>query len=128
MILLKNIHLISVGISFIYFLIRGYWMLVESRWLQQKIWGRVIPDAVDTALLTSGVFLVMLTEQYPTEQDWLAAKLIALLVYVVLGSIAIKRGKTLRIRLICFALACLMYIYILGVAMQRDAFSWLVML
>ena len=128
MILLKNIHLISVGISFIYFLIRGYWMLAESRWLQRQMWARVIPDAIDTALLTSGVFLVLLTDQYPTEQAWLAAKLIALLVYIVLGSVAIKRGKTLRVRLVSFTLACLTYIYILGVAMQRDAFSWLVML
>ncbi len=128
MILLKNIHLISVGISFVYFLIRGYWMLVEARWLQRKIWARMIPDAVDTALLTSGVFLALLTEQNPTDEVWLGAKLIALLVYIVLGSVAIKRGKTLRVRLISFALACLTYVYMLGVAIQRDVASWLVML
>ena len=128
MILLKNIHLISVGVSFIYFLIRGYWMFVESKWLQREMWARVVPDAIDTVLLTSGVFLILLTEQYPTEQDWLAAKLIALLVYIVFGSIAIKRGKTLPVRLASFALACLTYVYILGVALQRDTASWLVML
>lgn len=63
---------------------------------------RTLPHVNDTLLLCAGIWLAYSLRLYPGESAWLTAKLIALLVYILLGSVALKRGKTLRIRGIAF--------------------------
>ena len=58
-------------------------------------------------------------------QPWLVAKLVALVVYVVLGSIALRRGRTQQIRAIAFVMALATFAYIVGVALSKSATSWL---
>ena len=43
--------------------------------------------------------------QYPATHAWLTAKVIGLLAYIVLGSLALKRGRTKAIRITCLGLA-----------------------
>jgi len=123
--LLKSIHIACVVTSVIYFLLRGFWMVRGSPWLQRRIWSRLVPDTVDTVLLASGASMMFLTGQYPNHEPWLAAKLLALFVYVVLGAVALHYGNTLRVRIIAFSSACLVLIYVLGVAIEHDPASWL---
>ena len=66
-------HLALVTASVLLFSLRFALMLSGSRALQHRSW-RVLPHVVDTALLASGVWLIVLTRQYPLTTDWLTAK------------------------------------------------------
>ncbi|MEG1118000.1 MAG: SirB2 family protein, partial [Janthinobacterium sp.] len=96
------------------------WMLRASPALQQR-WVKILPHLVDTALLASAITLAVWSGQSPGSQPWLAAKLCALLAYIVLGTIALKRGKTPAVRGAAFALAVLVFAYIVAVAVTKQA-------
>lgn len=121
--MLKYIHVTSVALSYSLFFARGIWMLRSSPLLQQR-WVRVAPHAVDTILLTSAIALAWQLGYSPLEQPWLAAKIVALLLYILLGTIALKRGKTRRIRVLAWLMAQTTFIYIVCVAMTHDPAPW----
>ncbi len=120
-IILKNIHVITASLSILGFIIRGIWMIQSSSMLQQK-WVKVTPHIIDTFLLVSAIALVILTSQYPGPISWLNAKIIALLIYIVLGSIALKYGKTKKIRIMSWCLALIVFAYIVLVALSKNIF------
>ena len=60
--------------------------------LQQR-WVKIVPHVVDTLLLVSALTLVFGSDQYPFEQPWLTAKVLALIVYIALGTIELKGGQ-----------------------------------
>lgn len=117
---LKHFHVTCAVLSGSLFLLRGFWMLLESPTLQRR-WVRTAPHVIDTLLLTSALIMVFWSGQYPFVQNWLTAKVIALLVYIGLGTIALKRGKTKAIRIAAFIGALLVFTYIVGVALTRQA-------
>lgn len=119
-----GIHITCVVSSFILFNLRGYWRFAEAPILQQRLWARWVPDAVDVLLLVSGVTLALLTDQNPVEDPWLAAKLAALVLYILLGSVAIKYGRTRQLRIAAWLAACLVFVYIVGVAIFHEPISW----
>jgi uncharacterized membrane protein SirB2 len=116
---IKYIHIVCAVISMTGFIIRGVWMLAESPTLQRR-WVRVAPHVVDTILLMSAIILAVNIQQYPGTHDWLTAKVIALLAYVVLGSIGLKRGRTRPVRTTAWIAALLVFGYIVGVAVTRS--------
>jgi len=89
---IKYLHITFAALSGSLFLLRGFWMLQASSMLQQR-WVKIVPHVVDTLLLVSALTLVFGSDQYPFEQPWLTAKVLALIVYIALGTIALKRGK-----------------------------------
>lgn len=95
-------------------------MLVESDRLQRR-WVKVVPHIVDTLLLTSALIMVFWSGQYPFVQSWLTAKVIALIVYIALGTIALKRGKTKEMRSGALLAAIVTFAYIVSVALTRQA-------
>ena len=90
---LLKLHIATVLLSLAGFVVRGVWMLRGSSLLRAR-WVRATPHIVDTLLLASGIGLIFTLHLYPTQQPWLVAKLVALVVYIVLGAIALKRGRT----------------------------------
>lgn len=98
---------------------RGLWMLSDSLRLNQR-WVRVVPHVVDTVLLGSAIAMAVISAQYPWAQAWLAAKLIGLLVYILCGMMALRRGKSKTTRGIYFAAAVLTFAYIVSVAITRS--------
>ncbi len=116
----KHLHMSCVALSGTLFLLRGGWMLADSGMLARR-WVRVLPHLVDTLLLTSAIVLAWWSGQYPLAQNWLTAKVLGLIVYIVLGTVALKRGRTKTVRAIAFAGALLCFAYIVGVAMTRSA-------
>lgn len=118
---LKHLHLTTVAITITLFLFRSALMLWWSKGLRWR-WLRILPHVNDSILLLSGIGLMLLTHQYPFVQPWLTAKLVALVAYILLGSLALKRGRTRRTRLqaLVAALLCLGY----PVAVARTH-SWL---
>jgi len=113
---LKDLHVICVILSGSGFVLRGLWMLCDSPHLNQH-WVRIVPHVVDTTLLGSAISMAVLTSQYPLAQDWLTAKLVGLLVYILCGTMALKRGKTKAARAVFFAAAMLAFAYIVTVAL-----------
>ena len=99
---LRQVHIACAIITITLFLLRGSLMLVDSP-LQRNVVLRYLPHAVDTVLLTTALMLATAIRQYPFAVDWLTVKVLLLVVYVVLGSIALKRGRTKRVRIAAFA-------------------------
>jgi uncharacterized membrane protein SirB2 len=120
---LKAIHVTCAALSYALFFLRGVWMLRESPLLQQR-WVRYAPHTVDTVLLASAITLAWQLGISPLEAPWLAAKIVALLAYIVIGSVALKRGRTKRIRLMAWLLAQGVFLYIVSVAMTHDPMPW----
>ena len=117
--ILKYLHVSCVILSGSGFFLRGLWMLDNSPRLQQPL-VRVVPHIVDTVLLASAVAMVVISAQYPFVVGWLTAKLIGLLIYIGCGSMALKRGRSLRQRKFFFFAALLALAYIVSVAWTRN--------
>lgn len=113
--LFKIIHILSVAISGGFFLLRGSWMLQESQLLKQK-WVKILPHVIDTLLLVSGLALCVTLQQYPFTTPWLTAKLLLLVAYIGLGTVAIKRGKTKTMRSVAFVAALVVFLLIGAIA------------
>lgn len=116
---LKHLHVTFVALSGLLFLVRGIWMLRASPNLEQR-WARIVPHIVDTLLLASAIGLAVVSHQYPGQMPWLTAKVVGLVAYIVLGTIALKRGRTRGVRTAAFvgALAC--FAYIVAVAVTKN--------
>lgn len=116
---LKHLHVTCVVLSGLGFCLRGWWVLRESPLARHRL-ARVMPHIVDTILLGSAVTMAWLSGQYPFVNGWLTAKLCGLIAYVLLGTMALKRGRTQAIRLRYFTAALLTYAYIVSVALTRN--------
>ncbi len=121
---LKTIHVSFAIVSIAGFILRGVWMFTNSANLGRPI-VRIAPHVVDTAFLISGIWLVVILNLPLLDHTWLIAKIIALTFYIVLGTIALKRGTTIQIRAVAFVLALLAYAYIVGAALYKSPVSWI---
>lgn len=115
----KTIHIYCAALSISGFLLRGYWMWVDSPLLRHRL-TRVLPHINDTLLLLAAVVMAIQSRQYPLANDWLTAKLIALVAYVLLGAIALKYGRSRRIRTAALIGAVAVFGYIVAVALSRS--------
>ena len=122
-VILKYTHVAAVVASFTLFFVRGLWMMTTPEKLAVR-WVRVVPHVIDTVLLVSAIALAAITAQYPFVQPWLTAKVLALLAYIVLGTVAIRRGRTRHVRIVAWILALIVFGYIVAVARTRDQFPW----
>lgn len=123
--LLKNVHVTCVIITLLSFMTRNLWMLIASPMLSQR-WVKIVPHVVDSLLLASGLGLAFTLGQYPFVQPWLTAKFFALIVYILFGTIALKRGRTKTIRVVALFGALLSFAYLVGTALNRspNVFIW----
>ncbi|NVK42288.1 MAG: SirB2 family protein [Oceanospirillaceae bacterium] len=120
---LKHLHLTAITLSICLFMLRGYWMMLGSRLLSRR-WVRIIPHLVDTVLLLSAIGLMLTLQQYPFVNGWLTAKLLALVVYIAFGMIALKSGRSKGTRLLAFFAALATFGYIASVAVSHDPTPW----
>jgi uncharacterized membrane protein SirB2 len=116
---LKHLHVTMVALSGGLFVLRGLWMFAESPQLQQR-WVRIVPHVIDTLLLASAIALTILIQQYPLVNGWLTAKVLALVIYIGLGTLALKRGKTKTIRTTAWLAALLTFGYMVAVAVHHS--------
>ena len=75
---------------------------------------------IDTGLLAAGATLWATLSLNPLMHLWLGAKLCLLLVYVALGSMALKRARTPVVRQTCFVAALTIYGFMASVAYVHD--------
>jgi uncharacterized membrane protein SirB2 len=112
---IKWVHVAAVIASGSLFALRGVGVLAGARW---PMWPplRYLTYTVDTTLLTAALMLATVLHQYPFVHAWLTVKVVLLVVYISLGSFALKRGRTRTARAWCFMAALAVYLYIVSVA------------
>lgn len=120
---LKHLHVTAVLLSGTGFFIRGLLMLADSPLLQRRLL-KVLPHIVDTVLLGSAIAMAVISAQYPFVLPWLTAKFFGLLAYIVLGMMALKRGRTKGRRAAWFVAALLAFAYIVMVALTRNPLGY----
>ena len=119
---IKFVHVCAVIFSGSLFAFRGALMLARSQ-LANAAFLRVISYAIDTTLLTAALMLVTILHQYPFVQAWLTAKVLLLVAYIVLGTFALKRGRTRRVQVTCYFAAMFVFAFIVSIARAHDAWG-----
>lgn len=113
---IRQVHIGAVLTSGGLFFLRGLGLnLFNATW---PMWApvRYLSYTIDTVLLTAALMLMTIVHQYPFVHAWLTVKVVLLVVYIVLGSFALKRARTRTARLAYFAAALLVFGYIYSVA------------
>lgn len=116
---IKLVHVAAALTSGGFFLLRGIGVQAGAGWpMAQPL--RYLSYAIDIVLLSAALALIAVLPWAAFANGWLAVKLCLLVGYIVLGSFALKRGRTRRIRGWCFAAALLTYTAMLAVARSHQ--------
>lgn len=115
---LKLLHLTLVALSGALFIARGTGVLAGQAWPMHPV-ARRASVAIDTLLLAAGVTMWVLLSWHPVRHPWLGTKLGLLLLYIVLGSLALKRAPRPGQRAACFIAALAVYGFMASVAVAH---------
>jgi uncharacterized membrane protein SirB2 len=118
------VHVAAVIASGSLFALRGAGVLAGARWPMFAPL-RYLSYTIDTALLTAALMLATILHQYPFVHAWLTVKVLLLVVYIVLGSLALKRGRTRGLRAACFVAALAVFLVIVSVARAHHPWGFL---
>jgi uncharacterized membrane protein SirB2 len=121
---LKLIHVTCAFASIAGFALRGYWMAVDNPLLKHRV-TKVLPHIIDTLLLGAALALLIVLHLSPLTQPWLGTKIIALLLYIGLGMVALRFGRSKRIRVSAWLLALLMAGFMVSVAYSKSPLGFL---
>ena len=123
-ILIKYVHVASVVLSVTGFFLRGV-LAIRSSPLMKARWMGVLPHLNDTVLLAAALSLAVMSGQLPFVVDWVTAKVSGLVVYIILGSLALRAGSTRRTRIVCWLAALAVFGWIVSVALTRQPMGFL---
>ena len=115
---LKTTHIGLVTVSGLLFDMRGALVLAGRGWAMARPW-RMASYGIDTALLAAGVTLWAWLSLNPATSPWLGAKLVLLVLYIVLGSLALKRARSGGVRIASFFGALAVYLFMATVALAH---------
>ncbi len=122
---IKGVHVASVIASGLLFLLRGTLVQAGRERIAMLAPLRYLSYTIDTVLLSAAFMLLTVLPHALYANGWLATKSFLLVVYVVLGSLALKRGRSARMRAICFVSALVVYLTMIGVARIHHPLGWL---
>lgn len=114
--LLKSVHVASATLSIAGFVLRFALMLAGSPLLGHRV-AKVLPHVIDTVLLVSAIAMAVQLGGLP---GWLATKIGLLLAYILLGTVALKRGRTPGARAAAGVAAIAVFGYIVSVALTKS--------
>lgn len=117
--ILLGIHRLTVVISIALFVLRGVWRMMNSS-MNDRAWVKIVPHVNDTLLLLAAIGMLVVAGLNPLQHDWIMAKIVGLILYIVLGTYAIKRGKTAVQRNLAFFAALAVFAYIAKVAVSKQ--------
>jgi uncharacterized membrane protein SirB2 len=116
---LKSTHLLLAASSVSLFACRGIGTLLHRSW-PMRAGVRRLSVLIDMALLAAGATLWWLLSLRPDRDTWLGLKLVLIVVYIVLGSLALKRARSTAARAAAFAAALACIALIVVVARTHD--------
>lgn len=122
--LLLHLHVTTALISVLLFFGRGIWVMQHPQRARPR-WMKWLPHLNDSILLVLGIMLMRTIQQYPITSSWLTYKLIALLIYILLGMVVMKWANTRRSRLIAWVSALVVFAYMVGVAVTKQPLIFL---
>lgn len=122
---IKWAHVATVVASGSLFALRG--LLVQAGRPRRAMAApvRYLSYSIDTLLLTTALMLLTMLPGAMFANGWLTVKLVLVVVYVVFGMFALKRGKTPRVRSTSFVAALLVFFAIIGIALAHHPMGWL---
>lgn len=123
--LLRHLHVTSVALSGSVFLLRGLLIQLQRTKLAMAAPVRYASYTIDSILLLTAILLVAILPWAMFANGWLLVKLVLVVVYVLLGTLALKRGRTRRTRAICYVAALATFIFIIGIALAHHPLGWL---
>lgn len=123
-IFVKHIHVASAALSLTGFFLRGLLMMRASPLLKAR-WIKVLPHINDTVLLIAAVSLAMMSGQYPFVFPWVTAKVFGVIVYIILGALALRETNTPTMRIACWIAAMAVFGWIVSVALTRQPLGFL---
>jgi uncharacterized membrane protein SirB2 len=112
---IKAVHVAAVVASGALFAVRGALVLAGVRWAMAAPL-RYLSYSIDTVLLTAAMMMLTALKLNPFVLPWLATKLALLVIYVVLGSLALKRARSPRARALFYAAALATFAFMYSVA------------
>jgi uncharacterized membrane protein SirB2 len=121
---LRDLHIVCAALSGGLFTLRGLLQLADFPQVN-RLWVRMLSWLIDAALFTAGVLLMLALHMYPPAQRWLSVKLLLLVLYIALGTLALKRARTRRGRALALLAALLVFLYMIGVAVRHHPAGWL---
>jgi uncharacterized membrane protein SirB2 len=124
---IRTFHETAVALSVSGFFVRGLAGLFDAGWMRGRA-VKVLPHIVDTALLTSALMLVTMLHANPFALPWLVAKLTGLVIYIVLGAIALRPGIDKRWRAGAWASALLTVSWMISVAFTKSPLGYFAVL
>jgi uncharacterized membrane protein SirB2 len=116
---LKLAHVSLVSCSGVLFTTRGAAVLTGRSWPMHRRW-RTLSYFIDTLLLAAGGTLWLMLRLNPAHDAWLGAKLFLLMLYIVTGSLALKRGRTPVVRCASYGCALSLYLFIASIAVTHN--------
>lgn len=116
---LKQAHVTLAALSVALFTARGLGVLAGARWPMAALL-RHASVAIDTLLIGAGGTLWWLLSLQPLRDRWLGVKLVLIVVYIVLGSLALKRAPTPAGRAAAFVAALACIATAAAIALTRD--------
>ncbi|MDP1735161.1 MAG: SirB2 family protein [Sulfuritalea sp.] len=122
--LVKYVHLFSVSLSLAGFFLRGLLLMRDSPLMKAR-WIKVLPHINDTILLAAALSLAVMSDQYPFVAGWVTAKVLGVIAYIILGSLALREGSSPMTRIVCWLAALAVFGWIVSVALTRQPAGFL---
>jgi uncharacterized membrane protein SirB2 len=114
---LKHSHMLFITVSIILFQWR-YFLKMRNKPLHKTL--KILPHINDTLLLVTGVSMAYIASINPMVHPWLAAKIIALLLYIVLGMVALKSAASKSV--IAYLLATATFVFMVMTAIVKTPY------
>ena len=115
---IKQFHIACVILSGLLFAVRALFSIAGARWPMAAPL-RYLSYAIDSALLTAALMLLTILPSGVFSNGWLLAKLLVLACYIVLGSFALKRTRSIRARALCLLGAAGAYLSVVSIALAH---------
>ncbi len=125
---IKMVHVLAVLTSGTLFFLRGLALNVFGAKWPMIAPVRYLTYTVDTILLTAALVLTVIIGQYPFADAWLTVKVVLLVVYIGLGTFALKRGRTANMRILFWVAALAVFAFIASVAVTHNPLGLFTML
>jgi uncharacterized membrane protein SirB2 len=122
---IKAVHIACVILSGLLFALRG--TLVQAGRGTVAHWAplRYLSYSVDTVLLTAALMLLTILPGAYFANGWLTVKLVGVVLYVICGSLALKRARGRALQRGFFVAALCVYAAIVGIAWEHHPLGWL---
>jgi uncharacterized membrane protein SirB2 len=119
---IKLVHVAAVLASGGLFALRGAAVQLGGAWAMAAPL-RYLSYTIDTVLLTAALMLATILKLQPLQHPWLLAKIGLLVVYVVLGTLALKRARSRKMRFAAWSAALLVYAMIITIARAHHPYG-----